>query len=80
MDMIDENMDTNKSRLISNKFNTGKFVFVITSGLNDYISREIQYLYLNNNSIDTITTLVHFYYGCHMRIVNFFFRNVFLFL
>ena len=68
--MIGEKIDANKRRMIMDKFNNGDFdLILLTSGMNDYISREIKYLYLNNNSIDTITTLVHFYYGCHLRIL-----------
>ena len=72
-DVISETIDANKRRIIVDKYNNGDVdLLLLTSGMNDYISREIKYLYLNNNSIDTITTLVHFYYGCHLRKFLFF--------
>ena len=53
-------------------WNSETSVLLVTSRLDICVKREIQYLYLNNKSIDTLNTVVHFYYGCHLRIVNLF--------
>ena len=72
-DEIGNRMDISKRKLVLEQFNKGMTsVLLVTSGTEICTKRDIQYLYLNNNSIDTLNTLVHFYYGCHLRKVNFF--------
>ena len=56
-DEIVDPIDIIKRRLVQEQFNNGETsVLLVTSGLDICVKREMQYLYLNKNSIVTLNT------------------------
>ena len=61
-DEIVDPMDIIKRRLVQEQFNNGETsVLLVTSGLDIYVKLEMQYLYLNNNSIVTLKIYIYLY-------------------